>query len=1314
MKLTYNLPPEGADDSARTGPEPLIGVGSWPGAVSSYLLTGDETRRALAVTLASHCDYGLPGPADPPADAARRAVEQGERYRVIRSQLRDPGLAVSLLSTLHPGLVLPVADGASSLRRHAEAAELFALAGTTATPPTLSGIATLGELLDRYGLSARGVAAANADLPLSSLLAAGQTLTVPGGDSEAGGGSEPDGGSQPSGGSEPEMVGSDTLAEMADRLSSTPERLLQDNLSLQLAAEPAFVLPGVVTLPAEARTPYSVQAEDTLAALARRFATTPRALVTANADRSGALPAGIRIEVSVSEPETPDTDETSETDKAEPPDTHEPETPDTKTATASTDTLAGDSFQAVCDRLVQQHAGVTLDAVADAFALLSVPLVAGAVLSCPLAVLGGDDPDGADPDGADPDDVVRDDVAPEGGTPAGGTVLTALEVQARYGCPPAAFAAANAALLGVLQPGVELSLSGATTVTAPCDTLNAVLGRLTSAGAPASIAQLMSENASTPLFRAGARALLPPPSVTLTASTDQAVTLAAPASRLAVTIRLERPGSKPAPDAAPPGTDSVDSTVPPPTRDGWQQSDPPPFDAFVDACLAALPSVRLATDANGELWAVSFGSDGIASVRIEPSAGGALGPRLFALRLLYQSPIDFDAWIKPVTDHGSLGTPVLRQYHGMSVEPWARSFLIDLDRYLSPPLSARLPDAARERLAELRQVLATAIAGGLTPLLRAEPDAPGLLSARAALTGIARGNLTSAYASALAQYRAVVVSPYGRDGLPAARLHGTVTAPGQAGLALSESRTELAQSESWCAVALTGTDPSGATTVSLRPDQVFSALELDSPGPGTPSAEPVLLRFVRPLAGGYRPEAISAELPPADVPLPLRQHPEPPGNLTSTATPTFTGPGQPTLAEAAQWTAGVGYTHEHAAQDVVRVSIPQTLQLDPRTGEASDSPAGAGMASDSPAEVGPASGDTAPASPAGGATALAEALAAYVDAAGVLARLIGAGVQPVGSGARPADADAAAVRDNAAVSLVELAGAVATAWAGHWLDHPPADAESADAQPADADAIGWCRLRAVYATAPDGRRLLDRLVVSLDDAEDPWPLITLVSGDEQAPLTPGPVVAGARNYAAAEHPGVPGPLRLLLDWPGLRGAPLPDAQVSVAVKRNPALQAGTPTSPALVLRTPVSQLDVARPAVRWSERLPLAGATLTEALQNAFDELFGEQPNAFRKFFRGQPVGWRLRIAVRYASPIGGSGAATDLWTVLSALLAELLLGPDAAATLAASMERWRQEVKPPTAGAEWRLGVTLLSDEPPLLAFDELVFPVTPGSQPG
>ena len=1188
---------------------PLIELRAWPGTESWYALSGTAKDPQLAVTVSAQPGHALPGPAESAGQAVLRAAEQAERYRLICSQLAEAD--VSVLTSLDPGRPMPIASGALALRRLAEAGALSAQAAAAARQPELAGIATVGELLDRYGLLVEHLAAVNADQPLNRLLAAGQPLAMRTGQIE------------------PDTVPADpsTLAQVAARLRVTAQRLLEDNRGLRLAAEPEVALPGTVTLPAGARTPYLTQPGDTLAALAPRFGTTAREIVAGNAGVDGLLPPGIPVEISVEVAVEPGVEGGGQAA--------------VETVTASTDTVAGDSFRSVCDRLTGQHADITLDAVADELDRLGAVLTAGLLLNCPLAVLGGG----------------RGDEGP----------LTAAEVQAAYGCPPAAFAAANAAVLGILQPGVRLGDGSNTTTTTADDTLNAVLDRLAADASLASITRVLSANAAAQLFRPGAQALLPVPPVTVTATPGQALGATAAAVPLVVTLRLERPA-----EAAPghSAAEHADSAVPA-TRER---------DALVDSFLTVLPSLRLATDAENRLWAVSFGESGIAEARIAPA--GSTGPHAFAPRPLYHELVDFSAWIRPVTSAGTLGTPTRQHYRAVSVEPWARSFLADLDGYLQEPFRTRLPEAARASLLGIRRRLADAVADGLAPVLRdpAAQSPAALRNARIAVASLGRDGLAEIHqASVVGQYEAVVAAPHGAAGRASARLVGTLTSAGRPDVRLSSSRIELDPSNATCTFAVTSTDPAEAIDVSIQPVQVVDAMELGS-SVDDAGTEPLLLRFVRPLTGGYLPAAVVAELPPAALPVPLREHPSPVSAQPMTAEATFAGAAQPTLAEAAQWTASLTYTHEHTAHDVIALTWSEPV---------------------------PAAATPAP-------TALAEALAAYTAAAADLAQLLGSRADPVGdapadpvggaatdpaggatadpaggTAADPADdADAAALRDNAGAALVELAAAVAAAWSQHWTSQEPVAAEPAGALPSQ----GY-RLRALCTAGQHGRRL-DRLVVSRTRAEDSWPVITLGGPGQQVPLAPGPITDETREYVPAAHPIEADQLTFRLDWPGLRGAPRPDARIGLVAVRNTVLRDGAPTSPAFVLASPVRQVDIAPPSVRWPQELPLHGATVAEALQNAFDVLGGEQPG-----------GARLSVEVGYAEQVG------ELHTVLPVLLvSELVPAPDSAGAIAARLEEWRRRYQPATAGAQWRLRLALLSahpGEPPLLTFDQLVVPV-------
>jgi hypothetical protein len=1206
VKSKYEVLPGNAESSQDSSAEPLIGVGSWPGAACSYLLRGAEQSPSLSVTVWAPAVHGPSGPSGPfepsvPLDPSGTAAERAAQYRLICSQLDQPGLTVSLLSTLNPGLAMPVADGVASLRRHAAAAELLASATATVTPPELSNVGTLEELLDGYGVPTQILALANADRPLNSLLAAGQPLAA------VAGPTEPD---TPSSVTVPSD--SSSLAEVASLLGVPAQRLLEDNRGLQLAADASWVLPGVVALPADA------------------------------------------------------------------------------------------------------------------------------ALSRPLAVLAGDAP------------------------------LTAAEVQAQHGCPSDVFAAVNATVLGVLEPGVELSAGATSVTTGQHDTLTSVLRRLAEAGVRHTVAELLATYPSAPLFRAGARVLLPPPPVTLTASGQLVGTFAAPAFELAVTLRLAHPAAadaspddvspaavaarqaEPAADAdakptpAPPApAQQADSAVPAPTRDAAA------FEAFIDACLAAVPSIRLATvrhaaaeptsaeqpgteqpGTKDALWAVAFGNQGITSVRLQPPAGYS-DARFFTPRLLHTDPLHLVASISELTELGTLKQPARQEFHDVDAELWAGRFLADLDRYLDAPFATLLSDKAPDALLAARDDLAEVLAAGAAVVL--PPDLPDptpagaggsaedawLPSARAALAAACRNSSAGGYGSVAVQHSVVAVTGFGKGGTPTARLGGIVRASG----ATRPSTTELSQHGGWSTFALE-TSPQDISRhgvgarVAVDCHQVFDSLTIDSPTAAEDGR--VELSFVRPLSGGYLPKDVQADLGTLELPLAQRLRPAPPSLPNTSAEPTWADPGQPTLSQAAAWTLAVSYSHEHAAQDEVRLSIcrpavPDTALADPVLPDTA-------LADTVLPDTVPA--DVQPGSPAAGSpgTALAGALAGYLAVADQLSAMLNWHTKP------PRGRDAATarqVRTDATATLVTLVRTVAEAWAGHY-EAPPAagvsPAETGDADPSPAEPGGaGCpayRLRAVYSLTAEGERQLERLVVAKDPvtadqaaAGQPggdWPVIRGETGGAPEAWTPGPALDGQRSYTPARPAPASQLLTLRLEWPGLSVVHQQRARAEITVARNPVLREGVRTCPEFVLTRPAHTGPEVRPANTWTQDIALSGASVGQALQTCFDTLFGPQP----PFDPRSNASGRVSVGVRYSYLLTSPGPdGPGLRTELSVAFApEVPLNADLADNLAREIEDWRRHVEPPATGAEWHFGLTVLSPragEPPLLTLDRLVFAI-------
>jgi hypothetical protein len=493
--------------------------------------------------------------------------------------------------------------------------------------------------------------------------------------------------------------------------------------------------------------------------------------------------------------------------------------------------------------------------------------------------------------------------------------------------------------------------------------------------------------------------------------------------------------------------------------------------------------------------------------------------------------------------------------------------------------------------------------------------------------------------------------------------------------------TELSQQDGWSTFALETSRQDalrhGDTSVTVHCDQVFDSLTIDG---GTAELGQVKLSFVRPLAGDYLPKDVSTDLGDLELPLAQRLRPAPPTLSEVSAQPSWTGPGQPTLNQAAYWTLAVRYSHEHAAHDEVRLSVWH-----------------------------PALPDTAPHAASAPSTTLAEALAGYVTVADQLAELLSWNTKP------PKGRDVATarqVRENATATLGNLVGAVAEAWAGHSESPPAAGVSTTGPSPAsaDGDERHEYRLRAGYGWNAEGERQLERLVVTRDRATagrhaSNWPVITWESDDQQAALTPGPSLDGQRSYTPARPVAASQPLTFRLEWPGLSVATQSMGRAEVTVARNAVLRAGTRTSPEFVLALPSHTSDRVSPANVWTQDIALSGASVEQALQACFDTLFGPQP----PFDPRSPSG-RVTVAVRYSYLLArpdpdGPGLRTELSV---AFAPEVPLNPELAGNLARETEDWRQQVKPPADGAEWHFGLTLLSPrdgEPPLLTLDRLVY---------
>jgi LysM repeat protein len=1030
----------------------------------------------------------------------------------------------------------------------------------------------------------------------------------------------------------------ETLTQTAMRLGTTPAALLAANPSLTLATAPRLVVPGAVTLPADGvQVPYEIMSGDTLTILAAQFGTDAPTLAQANRLMPGILVPGQTVTVTIGGTGYP-------------------------TTTTATDTL-----DSVYQRLHAQNEQIDFAAVVTAIAGTAGLLSVGGLLVCPAASL-----------------------RPKSGSPP--ATLSAAAVTAAYGVGPVPFAQANAALVGVLAPGVTLTApSGQTEVTVASDTLNAVLSRFQAHGVATDIAGLLAASGQVALYRGGAAALLPPAPATVSADAGPATgPFAAPAFPLGCTLRLQRAAAVIDPALKTPNGDGpverADAVVPAPTDSADGQ--PRTLDAFIDDCLGALPNLRLAiTHADGtalDLWAVDFGPHGISSVTLTapvsyPGRPGT-APRCLALRPLYPDRQSRTEVLVPLlTASGALDGTTPTSFSDADVEPWARRLVADLDLFLSAPYAAGLYAHAAARddlrsLLDLRWRLSQALPSGLAPVLIGTDSgnaAAGALAAAGELARLSGTSLGRAYDVTLAvQYDTTAASQYPDPPAPTARLYGaalSAVAPADSPeVTITEAATALGPAASFATFLVTVADPPRQPEIDTSPlSYAVGALEQGIQTlAGTDGAQGgQWLTFVRPLTGGYAVAAVHGDLGAPVLPVPLRLEPSQPLIIAQTAAPASSVV-PPPLAAAAQWTFGLTYSHEHAAQDevllAVTFNVPGPAQFQAR--------------------------DTT--------TDLAAALWCYAALADRVRELMGAYAGNATSGG-------ADVRDHIAHSTVELITPIATAWEGHWTAQATELAEPPGAQ--------TYRFRARVDWQPQAEAgvepALEAVTLSLDGQAQPspggnWPAVAWRAADGSfTVLTPDP--SGPHDGALRYLPPSPiyrdGPPALRIEWTGLNVATVQNGQASLAVHRNEHLIGEITTNPAFVMRTAtITAPEVATPILSVTEPLGLAGTDLGAALTTALGELFGTAG--------GPPV----TVQLAYGHELVGD--IRSWWPV--GLYPSQPLAPGIATAVASAASAWQASAQPNPAGASWSISLTLSSDLPgrtsrPLLVLDRLLYVV-------
>jgi len=1013
---------------------------------------------------------------------------------------------------------------------------------------------------------------------------------------------------------DPAPQASGTLRELADRYGTTPALVLQSlqNAGFSLPEGSILVVPGMLAAQPEAdgRVPYTARSTDTLSALVQRFAyaTGDAGLTQAttdNAEMPGTLVAGQTITV----------------------------------ATAGIETSTGETLAQALAGLQEQDPSITMAQLAASIAEQTGLLASEALWLCPLPRL---------PNSAS-------------------SITTSVD---RYGVDATAFGQANQGL-PIIADSVTLTLQAdgvqGTVETVAHDTLNAIAARFQSQGVQASVGDILAANPDALLFSASATALLPPTAREFTVPLQTTLPATAPAVfPLSAELQFRRSTALADPDLDPDNPVLLASTaIPSPVSPQLQGAAGIDLETFAANLADIFPDLRLATGTMStdpsELWAVSFGSAGVAQLTVAPAVPngeGDLWPRYLALRPLYPSVCNRSVVLEEVQADGSLQQAEHSSDLTVDSESLARTFLADVDRFLSvPTVTGVYADAplVLGRALDAKKTLLTAVSGALGAVLQLDdPDVDeGIAAARKVLESALGTSLSAAYATeVVVQYDSTVQSAWTSGSLLPARMDGLAVPAGQPdvdgglGYSLSNAKTPLAQTSGFVTFLMAVDDASHNTDVAVDLDYTLAHLELHIQDvvvdPDTTYQASDWLTFVPSMTPENAPSAVQTALGAALVPVPLRAYPDAPVLDEEAARRSDDAP---TLDTAADWSHKVTYVHEHAAQDEALLTTTYNLQAS--VGEFRRKTAGADLASQ---------------------------LAIYDGARQALWDLLQAYTDP------SANHSAAAT---AADSLVTLIEGVTDAWSQHWGTADPVFRFAAPALQ---------RFEFQISLTYDAGTIASVDIVSLQNEPGPtgeWPDVTYRSPTGlTVQLGSGSTEGGIRVYRFYDPPPEEAWASIELGWAGLNTASFQNARSALSVLRNRMLfepdQPQIPTASDFVFRSP----QVQAPSVTTPlNQVPVAydisglGATLAEALQAALDALFD-----------GNWLGKRVTMQLSYGYALV-PGNTTLVTALPIGLYPSQTLSADTPGDVQAYMDAWFAAQSPVTEGGNWEIRLTQLSE---------------------
>ncbi|MFL6137132.1 MAG: LysM peptidoglycan-binding domain-containing protein [Frankiaceae bacterium] len=819
-------------------------------------------------------------------------------------------------------------------------------------------------------------------------------------------------------------------------------------------------------------------------------------------------------------------------------------------------------------------------------------------------------------------------------------------------------AASNAAVMGFLATGVDLVIGAVTVRTQQLDTLNSLVNRFAAQGVGTTVAGLATAFATTTgLVAAGARVAPVPPVVTVAPVPIQPA-LPKVAFPLAVDVVLARDPRlvDPAFTASPTVAAATCPIVPEPApgANGGDLS----LAAFAASVEAALPGVRVAVgDPPGEddpptarrAWAVNFGNP--AGPAVTYSFDGP-GTQYFALPPLSTALSGGTVDVTPyVSGEGLTGPAVPQAFHAVDLDVWLAAFATAVDTFLSPaqavpayaldPTSTTAVIGAKRRLAGALAARAAWVfdqTSGGSPADAVEAIRQALLD-----------QLSNAFSVATIVQVPVSVALTDPSAGPKLNLYGQVVGAGSGGdlpeaYSFSTSSVALDREASDATILFSVKAPADHRSASIALDYRVNAVELPTPGATIDGYQgSQWLTFVT------SPQSLGGSLGTLDIPVPLRSYPGPVALAAQTAAQSIAKPAS--AIELLPWNLSFIWTHDDAEQDSSLLQVT----FNPG-GVVQGRPVGNQADAFSLATV---------------LAALAKFTAVYPALRADLALL---------PGVAPGTPNATAAK--AVGALATLVGQVADAF-------DPAPRALGDFAPTSTTYYYLLQKQ----QDPSTGKLTTLTVTSIGatnllPAPNPtalWPDVHVTWDGTEVPLamvgTPTSTQATYAYPAGTIDAAAPLPQRLCYAWPGAGTVPPPvpprtadltapqvvqfvgtdvlsmqSARAGVAIVRNLSLVTGTPTNPAFVYQTPLTNFtSVATASVTGTTPITIgsrdpSGPSLAEQVAIALGDFLHDLLWARDTW---QPAD-RLpaRLAAGYSYPVATGTDDTTLDALVPVLLA--------------------------------------------------------------